>query len=83
MLAGEGAELFDIVIRMDGLDEFADEIKNCVEILLGRQKLKVLSLERILASKIAANRLKDKLSIPVLRDALATTQSLKRRSKRK
>ena len=83
MLAGTGAELFDIVIRMDGLGAFADEFKNCVEIPLGRQKLKVLSLERILASKIAANRAKDKLTIPVLRDALAATQSAKRRVKKK
>jgi hypothetical protein len=83
MLAGTGAELFDIVIRMDGLGTFADEFKNSVEIPLGRQKLKVLSLERILASKIAANRAKDKLTIPVLRDALVATQSMKRRQKKK
>src|ERR1022692_4337565 len=83
MLAGAGAELFDIVIRMDGLGTFADELKNCVDIPLGRQKLEVLSLERILTSKIAANRPKDKLTIPVLRDALAATQSVKLRSKRK
>ena len=83
MLAGAGAELFDIVIRMDGLETFADEFKNCVDIPLGRQKLKVLSLERILASKIAANRAKDKLTIPVLRDALAATQLVKRRPKKK
>jgi hypothetical protein len=83
MLAGAGAELFDIVMRMDGLGTFADEINNCVDISLGRHKLKVLSLERILASKIAANRAKDKLTIPVLRDALAATQTVKRRAKRK
>jgi hypothetical protein len=83
MLAGPGAELFDIVIRMDGLGTFAEEIKNCVDIPLGRQKLKVLSLARILASKIAANRAKDKLTIPVLRDALATTQAVKRRVRKK
>jgi hypothetical protein len=82
MLAGTGAELFDIVLRMDGLGTFADEIKNCVEFPLERQKLKVLSLERILASKIAANRAKDKLTIPVLRDVLATKR-LVRRSKKK
>jgi hypothetical protein len=82
MLAGKGAELFDIVIRMDGLGTFADEFKNCLDIPLGRQKLKVLSLERILASKLAANRAKDKLTIPVLRDALAATQSVKRRAKK-
>jgi hypothetical protein len=88
MLAGAGAELFDIVLRMDGLGTFARELKNCIEIPLGRQKLKVLSLERILASKIAANRAKDKLTIPVLRDALATTSAIKtpkakKRSKKK
>ena len=82
MLAGAGAELFNIVLRIDGLESFADEIKNCVEISLGRQKLKVLSLERILASKIPANRAKDRLTIPVLRDALAATQLLKRRAKK-
>jgi len=83
MLAGTGAELFDIVVRMDGLGTFAQEIKNCIDVSLGRQKLKVLSLKRILASKLAANRPKDKLTIPVLRDALAATQSVKRRVKKK
>ena len=83
MLAGPGAELFDIVIRMDGLGEFADEIRNCVEIPLDRHQLKVLSLERILASKLAANRAKDKLAIPVLRDALAAAQMIKPRVRRK
>jgi hypothetical protein len=68
---------------MDGLGSFAEEIKNCVEISLGRHKLKVLSLERILASKMAANRAKDKLTIPVLRDALAATQTVKRRARKK
>ena len=32
MLAGEGAELFDLVIRMDGLGGFADELNHCVDI---------------------------------------------------
>ena len=81
MLAGAGAELFDIVIRMDGLGTFAEEVKNCVEIPIGRQKLKVLALDRILASKLAANRPKDKLTIPVLRDALAVAETRKRRKK--
>jgi len=83
MLAGAGAELFDIVLRMDGLGTFAEEFDRCVEISLGRQKLKVLSLERVLASKIAANRPKDRLSVPVLRDALAVTQAIKRRARKK
>ena len=82
MLAGAGAELFDIVIRMDGLGTFAEEVKNCVEISIGRQKLKVLALDRILASKLAANRPKDKLTIPVLQHALAVAEAQKRRKKR-
>ncbi|MGY8656931.1 MAG: hypothetical protein ACKVJX_25250 [Verrucomicrobiia bacterium] len=81
MLAGTGAELFVIVLRMDGIGPFADEFKNCVNVPIGRQRLKVLSLERIIASKIAANREKDKLTIPVLRDALAATQTRKQSGK--
>ena len=79
MLAGAGSELFDIVIRMDGLGTFAEEFENCVQIFLGGHKLRVLRLDRILASKLAANRPKDQLTIPVLRDALAATQSIRRR----
>jgi hypothetical protein len=77
MLAGTGAELFDIVLRMDGLGTFASELKHCLDVPLGRHKLKVLSLDRILVSKMAANRAKDILTIPVLRDALAATTAAK------
>ncbi len=82
MLAGAGAELFDLVIRMDGLGSFSDELKRCVTISLGRRKLKVLALERILVSKLAANRSKDKLTIPVLRDALAAMRVVNGSAKR-
>jgi hypothetical protein len=83
MLAGAGADLFDIVIRMDGLGTFAEEFRNCVQVRLGRHKLNLLPLDRILASKVAANRPKDKLVIPVLRDALAATLSVKKRRKKR
>jgi len=83
MLAGAGSELFDIVIRMDGLGTFEEELKTCIEIPLRRHKLKVLALDQILASKIAANRPKDTLTIPVLRDSLAATQSMKRQPAKK
>lgn len=78
MLAGEGAELFDIVLRMDGLESFEREYRSCVDVSLGEHQLKVLPLERILASKVAANRQKDTLTIPVLRDAIRTTQIVAR-----
>jgi hypothetical protein len=46
MFAGEGADLFDIVLRMDGLARFSDEIANSIDVSLGRYQLKVLKLER-------------------------------------
>ena len=47
MLAGAGAELFDVVIRMDGLRTFAEEFKTCVEIPLGGYRVKVLALDGV------------------------------------
>jgi hypothetical protein len=74
MFAGGGVELFDIVLTMHGLGNFSTELQNCLEIGLGRYKLKVLGVDRILESKRAANRKKDKLVIPVLEDSLATNK---------
>lgn len=75
MLGGPGSEPFDVVIRMSGLGEFADEWKRALEIKVGKLKLKVLPLERILASKQAANRPKDQRVIPVLQNTLRTLQT--------
>ena len=61
MLAGAGSEPFDVVIRMSGLGGFADEWKRAIRIKVGRLWLKVLPLERILVSKQAAGRPKDRL----------------------
>lgn len=81
MLGGPGSDPFDVVIRMDGLGEFAEEWKHALEIKVGRLRLKVLPLQRILASKQAARRPKDLLVIPVLENALRTLQSKQRRTK--
>jgi hypothetical protein len=80
MLAGPGSEPFDVVIHMSGLAKFADEWKNAIKIKVGRLWLKVLPLERILASKQAADRPKDQIVIPVLENTLRT---LKTRAKRR
>lgn len=72
MLAGDGVELFDIVVHMHGLEEFDDELKNTIKIPLGRMKVLALSLERIIESKRATGRAKDKLVLKVLEDALTT-----------
>jgi hypothetical protein len=74
MLGGAGSEPFDVVVRMNGLGEFADEWKRAIKIKVGRLWLKVLPLERILASKQAANRPKDRRVIPVLQNTLRTLQ---------
>jgi hypothetical protein len=83
MFVGGNVELFDIVLTLHGLDDFSDELKNCVSVSLGRYRLKVLRVDRILASKRAANRPKDRLVIPVLEDALATSRIVTNRARRK
>jgi hypothetical protein len=83
MLGGAGSDPFDVVIRMDGLEKFADEWKRALEIKIGKLKLKVLPLERILASKQAANRPKDQRVIPVLQNTLLTLQIKKARRTKK
>lgn len=82
MFSGGDIELFDIVLTMHGLEAFPDEFRNCIEVSLGRHKLKVLRLDRILASKRAANRPKDRLVISVLEDSLAANTVARRRKKR-
>ena len=79
MFAGGGIELFDIVLTMHGLGTFAEELPKCLEVSLGRRKLKVLPLDRILASKRAANRPKDRLVISVLEDTLAVGEATRKR----
>ena len=80
MLGGAGSEPFDIALRMNGLDDFAIEWKRALEIKVGKLRLKVLPLARILASKQAANRPKDQRVIPVLQNTLRTLQVKSRRS---
>jgi len=76
-------ELLDIVPTMHGLGAFSEEWRNCVDVSLGRHKLKVLRMDRILAGKRAAHRAKDRLVIPVLEDSLAASQVAARRRTRK
>jgi hypothetical protein len=71
MFAGEGLELFDVVLRMDGLDGFAAEWANALPMTVGDVIARVLPLGRILESKRAAARPKDYLVIPVLEDVIA------------
>ena len=71
MLAGEGLELFDLVLSMSGLRSFDEEWTDAIELTIGDVVTRVLPLKRILASKRAANRPKDRLVIPVLEEVVA------------
>jgi hypothetical protein len=63
--------LFDIVLRMDGLDGFAAEWTEAAQTTVGDVAVRILPLARIVVSKRAAARPKDQLVIPVLEDVLA------------
>lgn len=82
MFAGNNVQLFDIVTSMDGLDSFETETTHTIELFLGNFSVKVLKLARIIKSKEATGREKDRLVLPVLRDSLATIEALKKNNKR-
>lgn len=69
--AGNGVNLFDIVVHMHGLGEFEDEVSHSIKVPLGRFRIRVLALERIIRSKKAFGRQKDRLVLRVLSDCLA------------
>jgi len=75
LLAGRNVALFDVVLHMHGLRSFDQEADSAVEIAIGRTRIKVLPLDRIIASKRATNRAKDRLVLPVLEDAAATLRA--------
>ncbi len=80
MLGDPGSELFDVVIRMDGLEAFNEEWRRALSVKVGKLRLKVLPLERILTSKQAANRPKDQRVIAVLQNALLTLQGRRKKA---
>jgi hypothetical protein len=63
---------------MDGLGAFDVEKKHALKIALDRIKVLVPKLERIIVSKKAAGRGKDRLLLKVLSDALKTLQERER-----
>jgi hypothetical protein len=83
MFVGGGIELFDIVLTLHGLGNFSEEWENSIEVSVGREKLRVLRLDRIIVSKRKANRPKDQLVLPVLEDSLAVSMSPQRKKRRR
>jgi predicted nucleotidyltransferase len=60
----------DVVTHMHGLGSFADELAQSIEIEVDGVRLRVLKLERIIASKRASGRPKDQAALPALEEAL-------------
>jgi hypothetical protein len=75
LLAGGGASLFDVVTHMHGLRSFAVEARRAMRIPLGGVHVPVLPLARIIASKRATDRPKDRAILPALEDALRVIQA--------
>jgi predicted nucleotidyltransferase len=64
----------DVVTHMHGLGGFEEELGNTKLIEVDGIPLRVLRLERILASKLATGRKRDLAVIPALEEALAATE---------
>jgi hypothetical protein len=68
---GPGLDRIDYVFAPQGLEAFDAEYAGAHEYEVNGVRLKVLPLERVIASKRAANRPKDKAQIPALEATLA------------
>jgi hypothetical protein len=64
-------ERLDVVTHMSGLDDFASEYESVRHETIDGVRIPVLSLRRIVESKRAADRPKDKAIMHALEDALA------------
>jgi predicted nucleotidyltransferase len=70
-LGGALGDRFDVVLTMSGLDDFEAEYARSKEVAIDGVEVRILPLERIIESKRAANRLKDRAALPALEAALA------------
>ena len=76
-LLGGMSERFDVVVSMSGLPDFAKEYEESTEFEVEGVPLRLLPLARILASKRAANRPKDRAAVEALEVALKLLERLK------
>jgi hypothetical protein len=75
MIAGEGLDRLDLVIHCDGLKSFDSEYKNAIDLPIADFSVKILPLERVIASKRAAGRPKDKAVLQALRAAIVARRA--------
>jgi len=72
---GDGLSRIDVVVTAHGLRRFADEYENGIEHEIEGVVVRILPLERVIASKRATSRSKDAAGLPVLEAALRARQS--------
>jgi predicted nucleotidyltransferase len=76
LIAGHEFRGIDLVTLCHGLENFEEEFKKSLKVKIGEIEVHVLPLERIIVSKKAANREKDKAVIPMLESALHLKRKL-------
>ncbi len=74
-LAGEGVGCFDVVLTVHGIDDFDAEANRAISVSLGDFSVRVLPLDRIIASKRFLNREKDRMVLPALKAAAAALRA--------
>ncbi|MBF8300414.1 MAG: hypothetical protein HW394_784 [Acidobacteria bacterium] len=74
-LGGEGLDRVDVVLNASGLDSFEREFAGARDYDLDGVHVRVLPLDRVIASKRAAKRPKDAAQIPMLEAALAARRA--------
>jgi hypothetical protein len=67
------------IFAPDGLKSFATELKNCHVTSLEGEPVRILPLDRVIASKRAASREKDRAVLPILERTLRLRKRLNRR----
>lgn len=75
MVGGPGLERIDFVTNCDGLDAFDEEVRRTILLQVEDVEIRVLELSRIIASKEAADRPKDRAVLEQLRATLAVVES--------
>jgi len=79
MVAGKGLDRIDVVVHCHGLKTFDIEYKGAIELPIGDFSIKILPLDRVIASKHAAGRPKDKAVLEALRATLAARMATGKR----
>jgi hypothetical protein len=70
-VGGDGLDRIDLVLTASGLESFDREYARAREYEVDGVRVTVLPLDRVIASKLAANRPKDAAQMPMLRATLA------------